>query len=219
MPITKPAVATADYLDEDSETIQPKVGTTVQKGSWAAVDSIVSATPASAGDYPTEFKFSEEPTLVKFMEDEPFAIYEQHWIERPKGKKSFVCLGDGCPLCEILGDKPRGKFAFNVVVLSGDVQGRQILTAPPTLVRQLRKVNEDDRRGPLSREFWEISRMGTGPTTSYNLSYVKGRDLNEEWNLDPNSVQELVATAVPYTAEVIKETPRSELLDIARSVN
>ena len=153
------------------------------------------------------------------MEDEPFAIYEQHWIERPKGKKSFVCLGDGCPLCEILGDKPRGKFAFNVVVLSGDVQGRQILTAPPTLVRQLRKVNEDDRRGPLSREFWEISRMGTGPTTSYNLSYVKGRDLNEEWNLDPNSVQELVATAVPYTAEVIKETPRSELLDIARSVN
>ena len=214
MTITKPAVNSADYLEEDSEDLQPKVGTTVQKG-WDAVDDRMS-TPV--GDFPTDFRFTEEPQLIKFLEDAPFAVYEQHWIERPKGKKSFVCIGDECPLCNVLGDKPRGKFAFNVVVLSGDVTGVQILTAPPLLVRQLRKINEDDRKGPLSREFWEVSRLGTGPTTSYNLNIVRGRDLEEEWKMDGDTVQGLVAAAVPFTADVIRETPRSEMLEVARSV-
>jgi hypothetical protein len=215
MPITKPAVDAADYLEADSEDIQPKVGTTVQKG-WDAVDDRIQT--SAVGDFPTDFRFTEEPQLIKFLEDEPFAVYEQHWIERPKGKKSFVCIGDNCPMCDVLGDKPRGKFAFNITVLSGDVTGVQILTAPPLLVRQLRKINEDDRKGPLSREFWEVSRLGTGPTTSYNLNYVRGRDLEEEWKLSDAVVQELVASAVPFTAEVIRETPRSEMLEIARSI-
>lgn len=216
MPIAKPAVDAADYLEEDSEDIQPKVGTTVQKG-WGAVDDRITTTPS--GDFPTDFKFSEEPQLVKFLEDEPFAVYEMHWIDEiTQGKKSFVCMGEGCPLCEILGDKPRGKFAFNVLVLSGESATVQILTAPPVLVRQLRKINEDDRKGPLSREFWEVSRLGTGPTTSFQLNIVRGRDLEEEWKLSPEKAQEFVASAVPFTAEVIRETPRSELLKIARSV-
>jgi hypothetical protein len=215
MPITKPAVDAADYLEADSEDIQPKVGTTVQKG-WDAVDDRIQT--SAVGDFPTDFRFTEEPQLIKFLEDEPFAVYEQHWIERPKGKKSFVCVGEDCPMCDILGDKPRGKFAFNITVLSGDVTGVQILTAPPLLVRQLRKINEDDRKGPLSREFWEVSRLGTGPTTSYNLNYVRGRDLEEEWKLSDSVVQELVASAVPFTAEVIRETPRSEMKEIARSI-
>ena len=216
MPITKPAVDAADYLEEDSEDMQPKVGTTVQRG-WDAVDSKISETVQS-GDYPVDFKFSEEPQLIKFLEDEPFAVYEEHWIDNAQGKKSFICLGEECPLCNLIGDKPRNKFAFNIVALTGDVERTQILTAPPRLVRQLRKINEDDRKGPLSREFWEVSRLGTGPQTSYNLNFVKSRDLEEEWSLKPTEVDALIKNAVPYTAEVIRETPRSELLKIARSV-
>jgi hypothetical protein len=214
MPITQPAVNAENYLEADSEDLKPKVGTTVQQG-WDAVDALVMA-PSS--DFPTDFRFSEEPQLIKFLEDAPFAIYEQHWIERPKGKKSFVCLADNCPLCDILGDKPRGKFAFNIVVLSGETTGVQILTAPPLLVRQLRKLNDDERKGPLGKEFWEVSRLGTGPTTSYTLNFVRGRDLVEEWKLSIEDVQETVAAAVPFTAEVIRETPRSEMLEVARSV-
>mgnify|MGYP006275628591 CR=1 FL=1 len=216
MPITKPAVEAADYLDEDSEEIQPKVGTTVQRG-WNAVDSKISET-AQSGDYPIDFKFSEDPQLIKFLEDEPFAVYEEHWIDNAQGKKSFICIGEECPLCNLLGDKPRNKFAFNIVVLGSDVEKTQILTAPPRLVRQLRKINEDDRKGPLSRGYWEVSRLGTGPQTSYNLNFVRDRDLEEEWSLKPSEVDELVKKAVAYTAEVIRETPRSELLKIARSV-
>ena len=215
MPITKPAVEAADYLEEDSAEIQPKVGTTVQEG-WDAAEALLKV---ETSEFPTDFRFSEEPQLVKFLQDRPFATYEQHWIERPKGKKSFVCIGDGCPLCEVLGDKPRGKFAFNILVLVGDTVGVQVLTAPPSLARQIKKAHDDERKGPLDREFWEISRMGTGPTTQYTLNFVRGRDLAEEWKLSLDNVTEQIAAAVPFTAdEVVRETPRSELLEIARSI-
>jgi len=214
MPITKPTVKADSYLSEDNEDAMPKVGTTVQQG-WDAFDSLVQE---NSSDFPTDFKFSESPQLVKFLEDQPFASYEQHWIERPKGKKSFVCIGEACPLCDVLGDKPRGKFAFNVLVLSGEVQGVQIITAPPSLARQIKKAHDDERKGPLSKEFWEVSRLGSGPTTQYTLNFVRGRDLTEEWKLSTDAVQELVAAAVPFTAEVIRETPRSEMLEVARSV-
>jgi len=216
MPITKPSVDADTYLTEDSETATPKVGTTVQQG-WDSVDALLS-TPAT-GDYPTDFKFTDQPQLVKFLDEGgPFASYEQHWIDGAPKKKSFVCIGDNCPMCDILGDKPRGKFAFNVLVLSDENPIVQILTAPPSLARQLVSAHKDDRKGPLNKEFWEISRLGTGPQTQYTLSFVRGRDLAEEWKLSPDTVQELVANAVPFTAEVIHETPRSEMLEIARSV-
>jgi len=214
MPITKPTVEADSYLSEDNEDAMPKVGTTVQQG-WDAFDSLIQE---NSSDFPTDFKFSESPQLVKFLEDQPFASYEQHWIERPKGKKSFVCIGEACPLCDVLGDKPRGKFSFNVLVLSGELQGVQIMTAPPSLARQIKKAHDDERKGPLSKEFWEVSRLGSGPTTQYTLNFVRGRDLAEEWKLSTDDVQELVAAAVPFTAEVIRETPRSEMLEVARSV-
>ena len=220
MPITQPtdtsvyAEGDQSFLDVDSEDATPKVGTTVQQG-WDAFDTLVKS---ETTEFPTDFRFSEEPQLVRFLEDHPFASYEQHWIERPKGKKSFVCIGESCPLCDVLGDKPRGKFAFNVLVLSGETQGVQILTAPPSLARQIKKAHEDERKGPLNKEFWEISRLGTGPTTQYTLNFVRGRDLAEEWKMSNDAVQELVAAAVPFTAEVIRETPRSEMLEVARSV-
>jgi len=214
MPITKPSVDADTYLVEDSETIQPKVGTTVQEG-WDAFDALIKP---DSSEFPTDFKFSEEPVLIKFLENRPFATYEQHWIDRPKGKRSFVCLGDNCPLCDILGDQPRGKFAFNVLVLTGETQGVQIMTAPPTLARLIKKNHDDDRKGPIDKEFWEVSRQGTASTTQYTMIPVRGRDLAEEWKLNADTVQELVASAVPYTAEVIRETPRSEMLEVARSV-
>jgi hypothetical protein len=215
MPITKPQVEAKDYLDEDSPEMPAKVGTTVQEG-WDAAEALLNV---ETTEFPTDFKFSEEPQLVKFLQDRPFATYEQHWIERPKGKKSFVCIGEGCPLCEILGDKPRGKFAFNVLVLSDETPKVQVLTAPPSLARQIKKAHDDERKGPIDKEFWEISRLGTGPQTQYTLNYVRGRDLAEEWKLSSDNVNALVADAEPFTAdEVVRETPRSELLEIARSL-
>lgn len=213
MSITNPTVNASSYLDADHEDATPKIGTTVQSG-WDSADALLRQ---DTSEFPTDYKFTDEPQLIKFLEDGPFRVYEQHWIERT-GKKSFVALAEDDPLSDLLGSKPRARFAFNVLALSGENQTVQILTAPPSFARQIRRAHEDERKGPLSKEFWEVSRMGNGPTTQYTLNYVRGRDLQEEWNLNLEAVNELVKKAVCFTPDVIKETPREEMLKIAREV-
>jgi len=215
MAINSPDVDASTYLDEDSEDTAPKHGTTVQSG-WAAADALLK--PKREGDFPTDFRFSEQQQLVRFLENEPFRVYEQHWIDRTEGKRSFVCIGDDCPLCTIVGDKPRGKFAFNVLVLSEETPTVNILTAPPTLARQLKAANDDPRRGPLNKFYWAISRQGSGPQTTYTLDRVRSSDLAEEWDLDPANIDKLAGEAVLYDAEAIYVTPRNELLQVARAI-
>jgi hypothetical protein len=60
--------------------------------------------------------------------------------------------------------------------------------------------------------------MGVAALTTFTMNFVRGRDLAEEWKMNLDNVQELVAAAVPFTAEVIRETPRSEMLEVARSI-
>lgn len=215
MTINKPVIDADDYLADDTDTVAPKHGTTVQAG-WAAADALLKPKKES-GEYASDFRFTEQAQLIRFLEDEPFSVYFQHWIDRD-GKKSFVCLGDDCPLCTIAGDKPRGKFAFNVLVLSDEEPGAMILTAPPTLARQLKAANDDAKRGPLTKYYWAISRQGSGPQTTYTLDRVRGTDLAEEWELDQEDVEDLVANATKYDSSAVYVTPRAELLTIARSL-
>jgi hypothetical protein len=215
MTINKPIIDADDYLTDDVDDVAPKHGTTVQAG-WAAADALLKPKKES-GEYASDFRFTEQAQLVRFLEDEPFSVYFQHWIDR-EGKKSFVCLGDDCPLCTIAGDKPRGKFAFNVLVLSDEEPGVMILTAPPTLARQLKAANDDAKRGPLTKYYWAISRQGSGPQTTYTLDRVRGTDLAEEWELDQEDVEDLVANATKYDTSAVYVTPRAELLTIARSL-
>jgi hypothetical protein len=220
--INTPNVDANDYIDdseflltEDSETAAPKHGTIVQSG-WAAAEAILKPQKA-AGGYPLDFKFSTETQLLRFLDDEPFATYNQHWIER-EGKKSFVCIGDDCPLCTMLGDKPRGRISWNVLVLSDEEPGVQILTASPGLARMLLAANSDPKRGPLTKYFWAVSRQGTGPQTQYSVERVKAHDLVDEWELNPETVDTLVSSAVKHDANSISVTPRSELLAVAKSI-
>ena len=232
MPITKPVKNAASYkakkvesevdnedavdprdFSEDAENRTAKIGTTIQQGWDSATALLEKETPFEERD----FKLSEDKQLIKFLQDSPFATYEQHWINDAKGKKSFICIGDDCPLCDILGDKPRGKFLFNVLALSEEEPKVQVLTAPPSLFRLIKDAHEDERHGPLDKEYYEISRSGTGPKTQYKLALMKSRDLEEEWNIKLSDAKNLEGEAVLFTvSEIVKETPRSELLDLAR---
>jgi hypothetical protein len=217
MTIDKPQIDADDYdLEIEDELDAPKHGTTVQAG-WDAADKMLKPKREGAGDYPTDFKFSEQVQLVRFLDNAPFMVYEMHWLEK-EGKKSYVCIGDDCPLCTMVGDKPRGKFAFNVLVLSDENPTVQILTAGPTLARQLRSANDDPKRGPLNKHYWSISRQGTGPQTTYTLQRERATDLAEEWGIDPDDVAVLTANAVRYTTDSIYVTPRAELVQVARQL-
>ena len=216
MAINSPAVDADDYLVEDSAEATPKHGTTVQAG-WGAADAFLKP-KKEKGEYATDFRFSEQTSLVKFLDDAPFMVYEQHWVDRTEGKRSFVCLGEDCPLCTIAGDKPRAKFAFNVLVISDEEPNVQILTAPPTLARQLRAANDDPRRGPLTKYYWSLSRQGSGPQTQYVLDRVRASDLAEEWELDADEIDAIAAKADKYDESAVFVSPREELLTLARTL-
>lgn len=210
----KPPVIDADDYIEDSVDVTPKHGTTVQAG-WGAV---AAETKKSTGDYPTDFKFGESARLVRFLDDAPFAVYNQHWIDRSEGRRSFVCLGDGCPLCDIAGDTPRQKVAFNVLVVSDETPNVQILTAPVTLSKMLRSANDDARRGPLSKHYWSLSRLGTGRETQYSIERVRATELAEEWELDADELEDALDNAVKYDSDAIYVSPNEELLKVARQL-
>jgi hypothetical protein len=214
--VNDPSVnANAYFVDED-ENIPAKHGTTVQSG-WDIADKFLKP-KKEAGAYPTDFKIAEQPKLVRFLDDAPFMIYEQHWINRTEGKRSFICLGEDCPLCTIAGDMPRPRFVFNVLVLTEEEPTVQILNATPTMAKILRAKNDDPKFGPLTRFYWAISRQGTATTTQYIVERVKAIDLAEEWELDVEEVEKAISSSVKFDESAIFVSPREELLKLARQL-
>jgi hypothetical protein len=215
MTIQTPEVDASSYFVDDVVDAAPKHGTTIQAG-WGAVTA--QSKPKSNGDYPTDFKVAEEPRLVRFLQDEPFAVYKQHWVDRSEGRRSFVCTGAECPLCTIAGDTPRSRVAFNVLVVTDEEPNVQILTAAVTLARQLQAAHEDVRRGPLSKYYWAISRTGIGRETQYALDRSKSADLAEEWDLDSDALDAVAINAVSYDAQAIFVSPHEEMVKVARQL-
>lgn len=188
---------------------------TVQSG-WDAANSLLFSKKRNS-DYPTDVKLGEEVQLFRFLENEPFAIYKQFWVEK-EGKKSYVALGDDDPLATIAGLTARPKFAFNVLNLSAETPEVQVLTAPTTLARQLYAANDDERFGPLTKHFWAISRQGTGSQTVFNLQRVPRSELLEAWKLNPEDIDAAAQSADKYDASIIHKATMDEHLEIARQV-
>jgi hypothetical protein len=86
------------------------------------------------------------------------------------------------------------------------------------MVQLLQTANDDPRRGPLTKFYWSVSRLGTGRDTQYTLDRVKATDLAEEWELDADSIDAFVTTAVKYDAKSLYISPREELLEVARAL-
>lgn len=171
--------------------------------------------PSSEG-FPTELKLNDQFQLIKFIDTSgPFAVYSQHFLQqKTEGKRSFVCLGNNCPLCNVLKHKPEKKTAFSVVNLTnGEVQ-RQMLIATPRLYKTLHAA-EFSPQGPLTKNFWAINRTGKMQQTVYNLMAVKARDLSEDWGLDAEDIQAQLETITPFGPDAIRSTSYADLLDLA----
>lgn len=218
MSTAKPTYEATDatFGEDFDVTARPtQESSTSVKSGWDAAESL---TPAS-GDYPIDFKHSDEIQIVKFLDQTgPFASYKMHFLQEKQGKKSYVCLGNNCPLCSVLGHRPEDKRAFTVVNLSTNPFSRQILTATPRLYKTLHAA-EFSPQGPLPKNYWALSRTGIKQTTVYNFNAIKLRDLNEDWGIDGEKAEAAVASFAPYTREVIRESSYAELLEIAQELS
>jgi len=168
------------------------------------------------------FSWDDEGQVVKFLPDDPWS-YEQHWVNRG-GKRSFPCLGEGCPLCEVGSDTTQ-KIVYSIVNLSHPKGPRvQTLEVGVTLDESLIKFHEDKKTGPLDRLYWALSRSErSNPSgyAKYNYTFtpVKERDLEEDWEIDLAKAEPVIESAeAPSTEKVLGKWSARKLQAIANEV-
>ena len=204
-----------DEADDDEDDIdpddQPNDKSSLVQSGWGAAKKTMS----ESSQFTNDFKFDEEPQVIKFLRTEPL-VYQSHWVER-KGKKSFVCLGKNCPLCKA-GDSPSPKFAWPVLNFGMDVPTAQLVVCGTKLAKQLEKHDGDKRNGPLDKLYWAVSRTGKAQSTSYVLEPVKERDLAADWDIDPDDALDAIEETKVPGGEAINVTSRDDLIEIAREL-
>lgn len=203
-----------DDLPEEEEDERPrgKAGSSDAVGSgWGAAKKL----KQEGGEFADEFRFDKDPVLVKFLNDAPFAVYKQHWVEglRSTKKKSFICLGKSCPLCAV-GESAAKKWAFNIAVIGEDDAEVKALIAGSRLFDQIADEHEG-KNGPIDNGYWALSKSGKKQTTTYKVDFVKERDLEEDWGVTPEDAEASLKGLVPYTAAQFAPPSKSYLQDIA----
>ena len=200
--------------EEEDEMEMPERSSAVQVG-WAAAKK--SKEEASA-TFATDFKFTEDVQLIKFLSDEPM-VFLQHWVQRP-GKKSFIGWA-GDPL-EKAGNRPERKFAFSVVNLSDSEEPKvQLLTVGVRLFSQIEKLSQAKATAPINRPdlYWAVAKSGSGIKTTYSIQVVKERDLAEDWEIDPVAAAELISKFKPLGPDALRPATKGELQNIANEIN
>lgn len=210
---------TTTYVPENDEfTMEARP----QQSTSSAISAGWSAAEITPSTYAEEFRFSEGTyQVVKFLdEDGPFAVYRQHFLtQKTEGKRSYISLGANDPLCTKLGSKPEEKRAFSVLNLSApNGPTRQMLIASPRLFKSLHAAHFSPQ-GPLTKNYWALSRSGKMQTTTYHINPVKPRDLMEDWNIDEAAAEAASANAKPFTRADLKEPTWEELEAVAASLS
>jgi len=190
--------------------VKPKVAS-----GWDAADA------AKSDDFPDELEVTDEAILLHFLDEAPFAVYKQHWVER-KGKKSWICLGDGCPLCEDIGDPPSAKILFNVVDFTEPDKPVNVLwTVGSRVATTLKNLNKDKKVGPINRDdiYFSVSKSGKGTKTVYVVTPVKERDVEADWDIEPLSKEEIDGfDAKAYGSDVVEYHSKNQLTEIADEI-
>jgi hypothetical protein len=202
--------------DDDDDDDAPAKSTGAIKSGWGQARKVRD----ESSSYANSVKLDKEDIIIKFLQDEPYASYREHWLDGVKGKKSHLCISEldpkGCPLCAI-GEKARAKFSFNVAVWD-DGWTIKSLDVGVTVFEQLGNFNEDKRNGPLTKLYWAVKRTGKGPKSVTNFTPVKEEDLEEEWDCDPLTKSEAKGFKL-YDPSVVTKPSRRDLQELARDLD
>jgi hypothetical protein len=193
---------------------RPDNSTDAIKSGWGAAEEAI-----KPKEYVKDFKISETLQVIKFLDpDGPYAIYSQHFLtQKTEGQRSYVCLGNGCPLCTKLNNKPEKKYAFSVAVLTPTETTMTKLVVTPLFFKSLHAAHHSPA-GPLSKNYWAVARRGQLVNTVYTLNPVKGRDLNEDYGIDEVKAEAAIAEMVPFEASSLRRLSVDELTEIATAL-
>lgn len=204
----------SDEFSTENLEARPGTDADLVKSGWGAAEEAT-----KRKEYTKEYTVTETPQLVKFLDEGgPYAVYSMHWLDGKSGQKSYVCIGEGCPLCKLPNEDDRKvskRSAFSVVLIAED--GTATLTklnASALLFRSLHAA-EHSPAGPLTKNYWSVSRRGSFQTLVFTVTPVKGRDLLEDYGIDEAKVLEQLATMSPFDASSVRRHSREELEEIA----
>lgn len=172
----------ASYDDEDRPV----------RAGWAGYKETRQKGGAFA-DY-LQLEDGEKPTLIKFLEPEPFASYRVHWLEglTSTRKKSWICLENDCPLCDA-GDDQSFKIAFNIVILNKGKPTVKVWEVGPRMAEAIEAKAKDKRTGPIDRPdmYFAVNRTGKRQKTQYHIEAVKERDVEDDFGVRPVTEEDL----------------------------
>jgi hypothetical protein len=211
--------ATDEFATENIESTldsRPTASASPIKSGWAAADDL-----SKPKEYTKDFVVTEEETLVKFLDEGgPYAIYASHWLdEKKEGQKSFVCLGTGCPICLKFPDnRPAKKYAFSVALIASDSTVTLTRLHASSLLFKSLHAAEHGAAGPLTKNYWSISRRGSYQSLVFSFTPVKGRDLMEDHGVDEEKVKAQLATMSPFEASSIRRLTIEELTEVVNAL-
>ena len=165
---------------------------------------------------PDFFEMKPSPQLVKFLSRAPVAAFYQHWVDAPK-RRSWTCLGDDCPLCNLLGpgigDVPT--LHVHVPVLNFSVDPEPKVQILKMTSRILAVLHAGRTTGPIEERYYTLERHGAAYSTPPVVVPFKPRDL-EDFGIDPDQASNLVASAVIPDDSFVPRHSREDLAAVAR---
>lgn len=219
----RPETESDDLFAKPDEDEAPNgKGSNIAKpeGGWDALKTLKSQAKSN-GDFLSwkeqGWKPEEEETLVKFLEDGPFASYYNIWV--PAKNRSYTTLDPENALTEQHGLRPGTHVLFNVLIAEDDGWTHKYLRASSMLSELIEKMATHDRHGPLTKNYWELSASGTKKNYTPVMNVVKERDLQEDWGIEPISEEELAAyTEAVFTREQVYINSDQDILEVSRDI-
>jgi len=172
---------------------------------------------------------ADSETVLKFLDPLPYANVLIHWLDekdRPQGRRSFPCLGDGsdteaCPLCA-LGDSPNGEHRFNILVLSDTEPVHYSFTPSKTIYNKIKAFASSPRTKPLPRRYYLLTREGSTRTnTRYELTdYRRDEDIVDDYPGYYIPGQDEIDAVTKFTQEDFERevVDYDELLAVAQEI-
>jgi hypothetical protein len=164
----------------------------------------------------------DKPVIIKCLQDGPFFTYQEHWVERGKGKgqRSFTCPGaSSCALHEIGQDRTRAIALMNVADTADGAQkywkmGPNAADALGDLAEELaeenRSLSDDDVYVRVTRK------QNTNGFYSFKCSLVEDSRVDEPFDsselgqFEDNLFDRSVIKATSY--DILREIA-DEILD------
>lgn len=186
------------------------------RGGWTEAQKQADA----ASPWAQAFRPDKATKVIKFLEDQPYASYRRHWVDRtgPNGpyKRTYTCLGTvekPCPLCDA-GNQVQAVSAFNIVELGDD--GQLLLRTwdlGNRLLAVMKGYHADPKIGPLTKGYFGVIKTDSGKrggTSQTNINPIKASQLEEDYGFTAPSAEELAAIklmdssiiTIPTTAEL-----------------